>query len=157
MVTNSQRSTAPLGYVIECHGAQIRAQLRSVATVVEVTGRLSAYNWEAVVGRLCRFTRLRSPLVLDFLDCQGLDPQRLEQLLHTLESHCEGTELTLVLDPAVGIAGSGTESVIATSVAEALSGISARIKQRRSPVFSAPLGRPRSLRSVKRTMQHDGG
>ncbi|PRC51534.1 hypothetical protein C6A85_63590, partial [Mycobacterium sp. ITM-2017-0098] len=58
MINNFQRPQDRFGYVIDCRGVQIRAQLRSVATVVKVTGHIGAQNRELIAAHLCRFTRL---------------------------------------------------------------------------------------------------
>jgi hypothetical protein len=43
----------------------VRAQIRSVATVVAVTGRLDEANVEPVTVHLCRFTKMNGPLIVD--------------------------------------------------------------------------------------------
>ncbi len=57
--------TSTVGYVIECRGAQVRTQMRSVALVITVTGRLDEANAELVGASMRRFTALGSPLVTD--------------------------------------------------------------------------------------------
>jgi hypothetical protein len=142
MITHSQRSDST-GYVIECQGVQIRTQLRSVATVVKVTGRIRAQNRDLVASHLRRFTRLEGALVLDLLSCRGFGGGLLDDLLDTTEKDRHTADLTLVVDPTCSDArlfGTGVET--AGSVVEALGSIAAQIKQRRAAAFLPSGGRP---------------
>lgn len=140
MLTNSHASSTALGYVIECHGVQIRAQLRSVATVVQVTGSIAAANRGVVLDHLRRFTRLQTPLVVDLFECNGFDADLLGRLMDESD-----VDLTLV-DPAPGNAGLlGSGADVASSVAQALSGVTARIRARRASVCMPAI----STRSTK--------
>jgi hypothetical protein len=148
MIINSTFPSAAAGYVIECHGVGIRAQLRSVATVVHVTGRINARNRGLVATHLRRFTRLDSPLVLDLLDCRGFGPELLDDMLRTIENDCGGADLTLVINPLLGdarVLSAGVE--IVGSVAEALGIIVAQTKQRRAAALLPAVGG--SLRPVE--------
>jgi hypothetical protein len=147
MGTNHRpRSLATIGYVIECHGVQIRAQLRSVATLVRVTGRIGPMNRDLVRSELRRFTRLQTPLVFDLLGSHGFDGALLDDLLDAIDNDGDaaGTDLTLVLDPAVSdtaVFDEFDERVgVASSVPEALHSIAERIKARRALVFVATNG-----------------
>lgn len=145
MFTNrGQGSPATIGYVIECHGVQIRAQLRSVATLVQLTGRIGPANRDLVLANLRRFTRLRGPLVLDLVSSDGFGTGLLQALMRTIEDDRDaaGTELTLVVNPALRASVASDERVdVADSVAAALSSITERIQVRRALVFITPDGR----------------
>jgi hypothetical protein len=132
MLMNSQQSSTAAGYVTECHGVQIRAQLRSVATVLQVTGLIGAANHDMILDHLRRFTRLQTPLVLDLFGCQGFGADLLRALLDEIDAG----DLTLVIDPDLGDAallGCGVDVV--SSVAQALGGVAARIRERRTSVL----------------------
>jgi hypothetical protein len=144
MLTNHRpRSLTTIGSVVECYGVQMRPQLRSVATLVRVTGRIGALNRELVLAHLRRFTRLQGPLVLDLLDSDGFDGALLESLMQTIDDDDEaaGTDLTLVLDPTLfELVASDDRVGVAGSVPEALHTIAERIKARRALVFVATNG-----------------
>ena len=119
----------PSSAVIECRGAGVKAQMRSVATVISVTGRLDAGNVEAVLGHLCRFTNLGGPLVVDVTGVHWLgdvgDGRTFERLISTLgaECHWRGVDWILVGAPASRVWLPPAEewhALHAGSVAEAL-------------------------------------
>jgi len=143
--SHGQRSPATSGCVVECHGVQIRAQLRSVATLVQLTGRIGPANRDLVSANLRRLTRLQGPLVLDLLSSDGFDAALLQELMRTIEDDRDaaGTELTLVIHTTLReSAASFDERVdVVDSVAAALSSIAERIQARRASVFIKPDGR----------------
>lgn len=135
MDSTSQRLVEVTGHVVECHGVQIRAQLRSVATVVQVTGLVSAANRNAVLEHLSRLSLLETPLILDLLQSHGFGADLVDGVIRAMRD-TEVADLTLVVDPALG----GSEALggdvdVAESVAQALAGVAARIKERRAPLF----------------------
>ena len=93
---------APVGYVIECRGAWLRAQIRSVASVITVTGRLDQTNVEPMIGHLCRFTTLDSPVIIDVKHVDIEDnSSALERLVSTFSTQCRhrGIDWALVAEP----------------------------------------------------------
>ena len=131
LINHRPRSLTSLGYVIECHGVQLRAQLRSVATLVRVTGRISPANRDMVQAHLARFTLVQGPLVVDLLDGEGFDREVLKDLLRTIRS--KGSHVTLVVAPVMRDAVSAHDDVeVVDSVGEALRGITERINVRRA-------------------------
>ena len=127
MLTNSASSLAALGPVTECHGVQLRAHLRSVAVLVEVTGLLGDANRTLVTNHVRRFARVGSPLVLDLLETGGVDDEFLRGLVPV-------ADLTLVVDPArrESLTSDGTRVV--GSVGEAMRIIAGRLNARRALV-----------------------
>lgn len=124
-------SLAARGPVTECHGVQLRAQLRSVATLVQVTGHLSAANRRQVSSHLRRFALVGGALVLDLLDARGVDDEFVRDLGGV-------ADLTLVVDPARrdGLASHASVAVVG-SVGEAMRAITGRLAARRTlPVRS---------------------
>ncbi|KAA0098941.1 hypothetical protein CIW49_13795 [Mycolicibacterium sp. P1-18] len=117
MLTNDSASAlAALGPVTECHGVQLRAQLRSVATLVQVTGQLSDANRDLVSSQLRRFALAGGALVLDLIGASGVD----DDFLRTLGSIAD---LTLVLDPSRHHGLSPDAAAIASSWGDAMRGI----------------------------------
>jgi len=127
VLTNSASSLAARGPVTECHGVQLRAQLRSVAVLVEVTGHLGPANRDQVSSHLRRFTLVGGALVLDLLEASGVDAEFVRDL---------GTvaDLTVVLDPMrrESLASDGLRVV--SSVGDAMRGIAGRLTARRALV-----------------------
>ena len=89
---------------VECGDARVRAQIRSVAAVITVTGRLDATNVEAVVGQLCRYVHLDDPLVLDVhdVDIDGDGGGIFERLVSAFGAECHwgGVDWVLVAQSA---------------------------------------------------------
>jgi hypothetical protein len=140
LVNHRPRPLTTLGYVIECHGAQIRAQLRSVATLVRVTGSIRPANVDLVLTHLRRFSRLQGPLVLDLLEADGFEDASLVDLIVTVTQD-SGTAVTLVVDSALRDTMAPRDGVdVVGSVGEALRDIADRIRARRAPVFMEPKG-----------------
>ena len=88
---------SPIGYVIECRSAWVRAQIRSVASVISVTGGLDGANVEAVLGHLSRFTTLGSPLIVDVDSADIGDSAAFEHLLATFGAQCRRHSIEWVL------------------------------------------------------------
>lgn len=89
---------------------QLRAQLRSVATLVEVTGHLSPANRHQVSSHVRRFARVGGPLVLDLLEARGVDDEFVRELRDV-------DDLTLVVDPArrAGLANQASMPVVGSA------------------------------------------
>jgi len=124
---------------------QLRAQLRSVATLVQVMGRIGPMNRDLVLADLRRFTRLQSPLVLDLLGSDGFDSALLKDLMDAIDDDGDaaGTDLTLVLDPALfDTVATANRASLVSSVAEALHSIAERIRARHALLFVATSSGP---------------
>ena len=129
------RPLTTLGYVIECQGVHLRAQLRSVATLVRVTGRIDPTNRDLVSAHLRRFTLIQGPLVLDLLDSDGFDAALLRDLIDAIDRNgaSAGTDVTLVVGPALRLALPARDGVeVVASVTEGLRGVAERLSVRRA-------------------------
>ncbi|MCV7132380.1 hypothetical protein H7J06_05225 [Mycobacterium hodleri] len=112
----------------ECHGVQLRAQVRSVAVLVEVTGRLGAANRTLVINQVRRFALVGGALVLDLREAGGVDDEFVRGL-------SPAAELTLVLDPVQRDGLVVDDSVaVAGSWGEAMRRITTRLTARRALV-----------------------
>lgn len=120
------------GYVVESHDVSIRAQVRSVATLVQVQGRVDTSNRDTVHAHVRRFTYLEEPLVLDLTNTEfrsGTTPLDLvETITRDGDLDCE---LTVVADPGWHDAMTDCADDVAASVPEALRRITERIRARR--------------------------
>lgn len=126
MLTNRNASSlAALGSVTECHGVQLRAQLRSVAVVVQVTGHLGVANRTLVSNHVRRFALVGGALVLDLLEAGGVDDEFVRGLSPV-------ADLTLVLDPARRQSPTSDGTWVAGSVGEAIRIITGRLAARRA-------------------------
>ena len=127
VLSNSASSLAARGPVTECHGVQLRAQLRSVAVLVEVTGHLGAANRTLVTNKVRRFAMVGGELVLDLREAGGVDDAFVRDLSPV-------ANLTLVLDPVrrETLASHGLRVV--GSVGDAMRGIAGRLTARRALV-----------------------
>lgn len=110
--------------------------MRSVATLVEVSGTLHAEKTASLQAQLRRFVLLQSPLIFDLTCIVGANGERLERLLDPVEFDCSIGNVDLfvvvrhdLLDHVEPQAG--TE--IVGSVGEALRSVVERIRERRSP------------------------
>ena len=126
MLSNSASSLAARGPVTECHGVQLRAQLRSFAVLVELTGRLGDANRTLVTDRVRRFALVGDALVLDLRKANGVDDAFLTGLSPV-------ADLTLVLDPVRrdGLAVDDSVAVVG-SVGDAMRRITKRLTARRA-------------------------
>ena len=126
MPTNHTASSlAALGPVTECHGVQLRAQLRSVAVVVQVTGHLGAANRTLVTNHVRRFALVGGALVLDLREAGGVDDAFVRGLSPV-------ADLSLVLDPAQRDGLADDTVTVVSSVGEAMRGITMRLTARRA-------------------------
>ena len=126
MLTNRNASSlAALGSVTECHGVQLRAQLRSVAVVVQVTGHLGAANCTLVTNHVRRFALVGGALVLDLREAGGIDDAFVRGLSPV-------ADLSLVVDPAQRDGLADDTVTVVSSVGEAMRGIIMRLTARRA-------------------------
>lgn len=89
-------------YVIDCGGAQIFVYVRSLATVVRIDGEVDGSNAGRVGAEIRRFTKARTPLILDLshLDFLGIDGfQELLSLNH--RHHTAGLYCSVVIGVAL--------------------------------------------------------
>jgi hypothetical protein len=141
MIALSVRPRTPLGYVIACHGAVIRAQLSSVATVVSVTGGRTTQWDDVVMAHLRRFTKLDGPLVLDVSGADGAQRALLRNLVSTVEKGCDaaGNQFVLVAEPLQRrTLDFHDRTLITSSVGEALRRIARLTRTRRGAAMIAP-------------------
>ena len=125
LTNDSASSLAALGPVTECHGVQLRAQLRSVAVVVQVTGRLGAANRTLVTNHVQRFALVGGALVLDLLETGGVDDAFVRGLSPV-------ADVTLVLDPNQRDGLVNDTVTVVSSVGDAMRSITTRLTARRA-------------------------
>jgi hypothetical protein len=109
----------------DCDGALIRAHSRRLATVVSVSGDLSARNIDRVVSRVGRFVIEESEFILDLggLEAAGVE---CRSLIHVVDDACRAAGVAWVLvaaDDVVDVLGLDDDEVScagARSVPEAL-------------------------------------
>lgn len=125
MLTTSASSLVARGPVTECHGVQLRAHLRSVAILVEVTGYLGDANRTLVTHHVHRFALVGDALVLDLRGAGGVDDAFTTGL-----SPIAG--LTLVLNPGQRVGLVDDSVAVAASVGDAIRRITKRLTARRA-------------------------
>jgi anti-anti-sigma regulatory factor len=118
--------------LLDCHGAQLRAQCRQLATVVTVSGRVDAKNIEAVSAQARRFIIAEKPFVLDMSavdSCGAL----VIPFLRMVDDQCRmvGVEWALVPSAAVTRRLRDDEFVTTASVPDALEHFADEIHTRR--------------------------
>lgn len=88
--------------VIDCDGAQIRAQCRQLATVVTVSGVVDARNIERVSAYVRRFILTEKPIVLDLSGVNSFTAEAVS-LLDVVDMGClrASVEWSLITSPAV--------------------------------------------------------
>jgi hypothetical protein len=104
----------PVGYIIECGGAWLRAQIRNTATVITVTGRVDTTNLELLLGHLRRFAKLETPVIIDVNRAEIDDSEAIERLLSTFGAECRrrATDWALVAPSAVRLSLADEEHVV---------------------------------------------
>ena len=133
-VSNERSASLPFGYV-QCGGSWVRAQMRSVAVVITVTGRLDDTSVAPLAGHLARFTRLGDPLIVDVNGLDITDARSFTRLVSIIDAECHlhRAEFILVADE-VGedlVATVDDEVLLAHSLAQALQLIVWAIRARR--------------------------
>lgn len=123
--TDSASSLAARGPVTECHGVQLRAQLRSVAVLVEVTGQLGDANRTLVTTYVRRFALVGDALVLDLREARGVDDAFVRCVSPV-------ADLTLVLDPRQRDGLVDGSVAVVGSVGDAMRNITTRLTARRA-------------------------
>ncbi len=74
-------------YVVNCDGAQLFAYARSLATVVRIDGCIDASNAEQVAAEIRRFTKARTPLIIDLSHLDFLGIEGFRQVLALTYQH----------------------------------------------------------------------
>jgi ABC-type transporter Mla MlaB component len=86
----------------DCDGALIRAHSRRLATVVSVSGELSARNLARVASRVGRFVIEESDFILDLGGLESVDAE-CRSLIHVVDDGCRaaGVDWALVASDEV--------------------------------------------------------
>lgn len=74
-------------YVVNCDGAQMFVYARSLATVVRMDGGIDASNSGQIAAEIRRFTRARTPLIIDLTHLDFLGIEGFQQLLALNHQH----------------------------------------------------------------------
>jgi anti-anti-sigma regulatory factor len=119
---------------LECHGAQLRAQCRQLATVVTVSGRLDSKNIEAVSQQARRYIIAEKPFVLDMTDVNACGAQTLP-FLRMLDEQCRtvGVEWVLIASGAVNrrLRPGSEQFAVVSSVPDAMEHFADDLQSRR--------------------------
>jgi anti-anti-sigma regulatory factor len=88
--------------MLDCHGAQMRAQCRQLATVVTVSGRVDTKNVDCVSAQARRFIIAEKPFVLDMSAVTSCGASTLP-FLRAVDEQCRsiGVEWALIASNAV--------------------------------------------------------
>jgi anti-anti-sigma regulatory factor len=88
--------------MLDCHGAQLRAQCRQLATVVTVSGRVDTKNVDDVSAKARRFVIAEKPFVLDMSGVTSCGASILP-FLRAVDDQCRstGVEWALIAGGAV--------------------------------------------------------
>jgi anti-anti-sigma regulatory factor len=118
--------------LFDCHGAQLRAQCRQLATVVTVTGRVDAKNIDALSKEARRFILAEKPFVLDMSGVDSCGALALP-FLRTVDEQCRsaGVEWALIPSLAVTRRLRDDDFVTTTSVPDALEHFADELHTRR--------------------------
>jgi anti-anti-sigma regulatory factor len=120
--------------MLDCHGAQLRAQCRQLATVATVSGRLDSKNIETVGQQARRFIIAEKPFVLDMSGVNACGAQTLP-FLRTIDEHCRtvGVEWVLIPSSAVNrrLRPENEEFAIAACVPDAIEHFADDLRGRR--------------------------
>lgn len=158
MCATVSQYTSTVGYAIECRGATVRTQMRSVALVITVAGRLDGTNTGLVGESMRRFTTLGSPLVADFSGVDVGDDRACGRLLEAFGAECARRGIGWVLvAPSGTIPSDEAEVVRADSVAEALQHFVLAIRARRRTMSLAPGRGVRSSAGAAMRLNWTGG
>lgn len=88
--------------MLDCHGAQLRAQCRQLATVVTVSGRIDLKNVDGLSEQARRFILAEKPFVLDMSGVNSCGALTLP-FLRSVDEQCRaiGVEWVLISSSAV--------------------------------------------------------
>lgn len=120
---------------VECAGAQVRSQCRQLATVVSVTGDVSAKNVDQLIRQVTRSVISEKPYVLDLSGVTSFAPIAIS-LLTAVDEACRRTSDEWMLIPSQPVAdllraGIQTHFPTAASVPDALQCFSDAMTERR--------------------------
>lgn len=121
--------------VFDCHGAQVRAQFRHLATVVTIRGEIDAENVDPLGEYIRRFTLGENSVVLDLSGVSAFAVSGI-WLLYAFDECCRaaGVDWTLVPNSAVTAVlddDLDREFAMTPSVREVLNDLSEAIIRRR--------------------------
>lgn len=119
--------------IVECGGAQMRAQCRQLATVVTISGDVDSTNIDRVSQYATRFVLAEKPFVLDLSDVHTFSANAVS-LLWSVEQECgaAGVEWCLVSgEPVDRVLQTHNAFPLADSVPEALNDFLAGMLARR--------------------------
>jgi anti-anti-sigma regulatory factor len=118
--------------MVDCHGAQLRAQCRQLATVVTVTGRVDAKNIDEISSQGRRFIIAEKPYVLDMSGVNSCGALVLP-FLRMVDEQCRmaGVEWALIASPAVTRRVRDDEFITVESVPDALEHFADELHTRR--------------------------
>lgn len=123
---------------VDCAGAQVRAYLHHLATVVAIRGEIDAVNVDQVTEYIQRFTLGTNPVVLDMSQVSHFTAAGIS-LLCQCDADCRtaDVEWTLVASPAIGeqLGASRETFPIARSVHRALRNLADATASRRQLVL----------------------
>jgi len=158
MSTTVGQHTSTVGYVIECRGATVSTQMRSLALVITVAGRLDGTNSGLVGESMRRITALGSPLVADLSGVDVGDDRACDRLLEAFGAECARRGIGWVLvAPSATIPCDEAKVVRADSVAQALQHFVLAIRARRAVSLAPGRGvRSRAGAAVRLNWTGDG-
>jgi anti-sigma B factor antagonist len=146
---NSPPGPPPVRYVADCTGARLHVYARSLATVLRIDGDIDASNAECVAQEIRRFSRLQSPLIVDFSQLNFLGIDGFRALLGLNREHQDaGLHFSVVTGPAMHLLTRIVKDhglPIVGSIAEALQDIQDAIATRRQ--FLSGLARQQQTQS----------
>ncbi len=137
-----ERPPLGVGYAIDCAGARLSVQARSLATVLRVEGEIDATNTERLADAVNHFSALETPLVVDISGLQFIGVTGFHALIAFDEERDRaGLLWALVsgdaLRPFLRVV-TDHQLPVASSVAAALHKIEADIRARREVLTSIP-------------------
>jgi anti-anti-sigma regulatory factor len=87
---------------VDCSGAAVRAQCRHLATVVTISGSVSADNLDRVSEHVLRFILPDKPFVVDLSGVKRFPAQSV-RLLYRLEDACSAAGLEWAVLPSAAV------------------------------------------------------
>ena len=121
---------------VDCHGAQMRAVCRQLATVVTVTGDINEANVDHIIANAKRFILTEKPFVLDLSGVNSFSTDCIS-LLYAVDENCDraGVEWLVIASQPVHrtlrLFGERETFPTVASVAEALHHFADSIGERR--------------------------
>ncbi len=135
MFTSLGNHRSPDGFVVECDGAHVRAQSRSIAIVVTVSGSLRETNLEPVSRHVCRFAALDGPLIIDARHVDIGSKAAFQRLLASFSAQCRNRNVDWALvacEHGRALSAQDDGIAVAATVPEALQYIARTTRDRRN-------------------------